>query len=272
MAYHRELGTDTCILRIFNTYGPRMRPTTVGSCRTSSCQALRGKPLTIYGDGAPDAQLLLRRRRGARHPRRCSIPARRGPVNIGNDGEFTMLELAELVLEVTGSSVGDRVRAAARGRPDATPARPDHRARRRARSVWEPSDVRYSASGSRLTGPPVDLSVRRPRPRPRLTTSGRRRWPTRPSASVDHARAVLARRARWHGVVGARHRSGRSQAHDRPVDLIGVQRPPPRAAARSAPGADDRRARACRCPGWRSTSRGTGCAGRRSSGPPDRST
>ena len=103
MAYHRYHGLDVRIVRIFNTYGPRMRP---GDGRVVSnflVQALEGKPITIYGDGTQTRSFCYvdDEVRGFL----ALLDSRRdGPVNIGNDGEFTMLELAELVLEVTGSS------------------------------------------------------------------------------------------------------------------------------------------------------------------------
>ena len=62
MAYHRQQGVDTSIVRIFNTYGPRMRPNDGRAIPNFLSQALAEKPLTVYGDGIADAQLLLRRR------------------------------------------------------------------------------------------------------------------------------------------------------------------------------------------------------------------
>ena len=62
MAYHRQQGLDTRIARIFNTYGPRMRPHDGRAIPTFLRQALQDKPLTVFGDGSPDPQLLLRRR------------------------------------------------------------------------------------------------------------------------------------------------------------------------------------------------------------------
>ena len=72
MAYHRHHGLDVRIVRIFNTYGPRMQADDGRVVTNFVNQALRGEPLTVYGDGTPDAQLLLRRRRGARPAARCS--------------------------------------------------------------------------------------------------------------------------------------------------------------------------------------------------------
>ncbi len=101
MAYHRYHGLDTRIVRIFNTYGPRMRP---GDGRVVSnfiVQALQGTPLTVYGDGSQTRSFCyvddliegiyrLFQDGGA------------DPVNIGNDGEFTVSELAEMVVGLVG--------------------------------------------------------------------------------------------------------------------------------------------------------------------------
>ena len=62
MAYHRQQGVDTCIVRIFNTYGPRMRPNDGRAIPTFVKQALANEPITVFGDGCADAQLLLRLR------------------------------------------------------------------------------------------------------------------------------------------------------------------------------------------------------------------
>jgi len=103
MAYHRYNGVDTRIVRIFNTYGPRMRPDDGRVVSNFIVQALRGDPLTIYGDGLQSRSF-------------CYVDDliegiyrlfERGgpdPVNIGNDREFTMKELADHVLRLTGSS------------------------------------------------------------------------------------------------------------------------------------------------------------------------
>jgi dTDP-glucose 4,6-dehydratase len=103
MAYHRYHGVDTRIVRIFNTYGPRMRPDDGRVVSNFIVQALSGKPLTVYGDGSQtrsfcyvddliDGIVRLFERGGAE------------PVNIGNPGEFTVVELAHLVLRLTGAS------------------------------------------------------------------------------------------------------------------------------------------------------------------------
>ena len=103
MAYHRYHGLDTRIVRIFNTYGPRMRPSDGRVVSNFIVQALKGEPLTVYGDGEQtrafcyvddliEGILRLFDHGGA------------DPVNIGNPREFTVLELAEIVRELTGSS------------------------------------------------------------------------------------------------------------------------------------------------------------------------
>jgi dTDP-glucose 4,6-dehydratase len=103
MAYHRYHGLDVRIVRIFNTYGPRMRAEDGRVVSNFLVQALQGKPLTIYGDGMQTRSFCY-----VDDEVRGFIALldsdEVGPINIGNPGEFTMLELAQLVLEVTGSS------------------------------------------------------------------------------------------------------------------------------------------------------------------------
>jgi dTDP-glucose 4,6-dehydratase len=103
MAAHRALGVDVAIVRIFNTYGPRLSP---GDGRVVSnfiAQALRGEPLTVYGDGHQTRSLCYVEDEiaGLMALLDSSLT---GPVNIGNPDERTVLELANLVLDVTGSS------------------------------------------------------------------------------------------------------------------------------------------------------------------------
>jgi len=105
MAYHTFHGVDVRIARIFNTYGPRMRP---GDGRVVSnfiVQALRGEPLTIYGDGSQTRSFCYVDDE-VDGLYRLFTNDEVGPVNIGNPGEFTILELAEKVLEITGSDSG----------------------------------------------------------------------------------------------------------------------------------------------------------------------
>jgi dTDP-glucose 4,6-dehydratase len=102
MAYHRSRGVNTHLVRIFNTYGPRLHPSDGRVISNLMMQALRGEPLTIYGDGSQTRSFcyvddliegILRLARSKEHM----------PVNIGNPDEFTILECAQAVLEVTGS-------------------------------------------------------------------------------------------------------------------------------------------------------------------------
>jgi nucleoside-diphosphate-sugar epimerase len=105
MAYHRNKGVDVKIVRIFNTYGPRMQPHDGRVVSNFIVQALRGEALTIYGGGqqtrsfcyvADEVRGLL-----------ALLDSNQiGPINIGNPTEFTMLELAEIVVELTGSTAG----------------------------------------------------------------------------------------------------------------------------------------------------------------------
>lgn len=103
MAYHRAHGLDTSIVRIFNTYGTRMRPDDGRVVSNFIVQGLRGEPMTVYGDGAQTRSF-------------CYVDdcvdgifrlfesTRVDPVNIGNPEEVTVLELARLVMQETGSS------------------------------------------------------------------------------------------------------------------------------------------------------------------------
>jgi dTDP-glucose 4,6-dehydratase len=102
MAYHRQQGVDTCIVRIFNTYGTRMRPHDGRAIPTFVRQAQANEPLTIFGDGSQTRSftyvddlirgLVLLIQSGEHLP-----------VNIGNPREMTLVELAQAVLEATGS-------------------------------------------------------------------------------------------------------------------------------------------------------------------------
>ena len=102
MAYHRQQGVDTSIVRIFNTYGPKMRAYDGRAIPTFLRQALSDRPLTIFGDGSQTRSfcfvtdlvrgIIALAESGHHHP-----------VNVGNPDEFTLLELAEIVIELTGS-------------------------------------------------------------------------------------------------------------------------------------------------------------------------
>ena len=84
MAYHRAYGVDTKIVRIFNTYGPRLRPADGRVVSNFLAQAMRGEPLTVYGDGKQTRSFCYVDDEVARAPRRCSTPTTSGPMNIGN--------------------------------------------------------------------------------------------------------------------------------------------------------------------------------------------
>jgi dTDP-glucose 4,6-dehydratase len=102
MAYHRQQGVDTAIARIFNTYGPRMRPHDGRAIPTFVRQALENKPLTVFGDGSQTRSFCY----VDDQIRGLYLLATSGehlPVNIGNPDEMTLLELAEAVIRVTGS-------------------------------------------------------------------------------------------------------------------------------------------------------------------------
>lgn len=103
MAYHRHHGLEVRIVRIFNTYGPRMRAADGRVVSNFLVQAIEGKPITIYGDGSQTRSFCYVDDE-VRGFLALLDSDQTGPINIGNPGEFTMLELAELVLEVTGSS------------------------------------------------------------------------------------------------------------------------------------------------------------------------
>jgi dTDP-glucose 4,6-dehydratase len=103
MAYHRTHGVDTRIVRIFNTYGPRMRPQDGRVVSNFLVQALRGAPLTVYGDGSQTRSFCYVSDE-VEGIYRLFHSDRIMPTNIGNPVEFTMLELAEAVLAETGSS------------------------------------------------------------------------------------------------------------------------------------------------------------------------
>ncbi|MDQ6697032.1 MAG: SDR family oxidoreductase [Actinomycetota bacterium] len=103
MAYHRYHGLDVRIVRIFNTYGDRMRPLDGRVVSNFIVQALAGKPLTIYGDGTQSRSFCFVDDE-VRGLVALLDSDHVGPVNIGNPNEFTMQELADIVIEVTGSS------------------------------------------------------------------------------------------------------------------------------------------------------------------------
>ena len=101
--YHRQYGVDIRVIRIFNTYGPRMAANDGRVVSNFICQALKGEDITIYGDGSQTRSFCFVSDLIDGMYRMMECEDFNGPVNIGNPGEFTMLELADLVIELTGS-------------------------------------------------------------------------------------------------------------------------------------------------------------------------
>ena len=134
MAYHRYKGVNTHLVRIFNTYGPRLHPSDGRVISNFMMQALRGEPLTVYGDGQQTRSFcyvadliegILRLSRSDEHL----------PTNIGNPVEFTILECAQAVLEVTDSK--SELRFEALPQDDPTRRKPDI-SKAKAILDWEP--------------------------------------------------------------------------------------------------------------------------------------
>jgi UDP-glucuronate decarboxylase len=102
--YHRQYGMDIRVARIFNTYGPRMHPNDGRVVSNFIVQALRGEPITVYGDGSQTRSfcyvddLIEAFVRFMAQPAPCT-----GPINLGNPGEFTILQLAERIVELANS-------------------------------------------------------------------------------------------------------------------------------------------------------------------------
>jgi len=129
MDYHRRNGVNIRIVRIFNTYGPRMHPFDGRVISNFIRQALQGEDLTIYGDGSQTRSFCYRDDMVEGIIRAMNAPDDFiGPVNLGNPEEFTIRELAELVIELTGTRSKLSFRAAlpddpTRRQPDITLAR-----------------------------------------------------------------------------------------------------------------------------------------------------
>ena len=103
MAYHRHHGVDTRIIRIFNTYGPRMRPRDGRVVSNFIVQALMNEPLTVYGDGSQTRSFCYVSDE-VEGIYRLFMQGDHEPTNIGNPDEYTVKELAEIVVELTGTS------------------------------------------------------------------------------------------------------------------------------------------------------------------------
>ncbi|HBJ47828.1 MAG TPA: NAD-dependent dehydratase [Deltaproteobacteria bacterium] len=104
MDYHRQSQVDVKIVRIFNTYGPRMHPEDGRVVSNFIVAALKGEPLTIHGDGLQSRSFCYVTELVDAMYRMMNTENFTGPVNTGNPGEFTMIELAETVLKMTNSS------------------------------------------------------------------------------------------------------------------------------------------------------------------------
>ena len=134
MAYHRAHDVDTRIVRIFNTYGPRMRPNDGRVVSNFIVQALRREPLTIYGDGTQTRSFCFVEDE-IEGIYRLFLSGETRPTNIGNPNEFTIGQLAELVRDLTG--LDSQVEYRELPVDDPRVRRPDI-ARARAQLGWEP--------------------------------------------------------------------------------------------------------------------------------------
>lgn len=101
--YHRQSGVDIRVIRIFNTYGPRMHPNDGRVVSNFIVQALRGEPITLYGDGLQTRSFCYVDDLIDGMVKMMNQDVDIGPMNLGNPGEFTILELAETVLRLTAS-------------------------------------------------------------------------------------------------------------------------------------------------------------------------
>ena len=135
MAHHRARGTDTAIVRIFNTYGPRLRPDDGRVVSNFLLQAMQGEPLTVYGDGSQTRSLCYVEDE-VRGLLALFDSGLTGPVNIGNPDEYTVLQLARTVIDLLGSPSSIEHRPLPTDDP--TRRRPDISVAR-AELGWEPT-------------------------------------------------------------------------------------------------------------------------------------
>jgi dTDP-glucose 4,6-dehydratase len=155
MAYHRQQGVDTHIVRIFNTYGPRMRPHDGRAIPTFIRQALEDKPITVFGEGQQTRSFCYVSDLIEGFIRLINSDTH-SPVNIGNPGEFTILELAEVILRMTGSS--SEIVYEALPQDDPTVRRPDITLARELLG-WEPTVELEEGLRRTLTGMGVEVVV-----------------------------------------------------------------------------------------------------------------
>ena len=134
--YHRENKVEIRVMRIFNTYGPRMMPNDGRVVSNFIVQALRGEDLTLYGDGSQTRSFCYVDDLLEGMVRLMEQSATVGPINIGNPGEFTIRELAEKVIALTGSK--SRLTFRPLPQDDPTQRKPDITLAQRYLNGWEP--------------------------------------------------------------------------------------------------------------------------------------
>ena len=158
LAYHRSHDLDVRIVRIFNTYGPRLRPADGRVVSNFLVQAMRGEPLTVFGDGKQTRSFCY-----VDDEIRGLIALLEsdhvGPVNIGNPNEFTILELAEAVIDVTGSASEIAFEPLPTDDPDAAQAR--HHARAGAARLGARRSSSARGSSARTRGTAAEFGRRR---------------------------------------------------------------------------------------------------------------
>ena len=170
MAYHTYHGLDTRIVRIFNTYGPRMRPRDGRVVSNFIVQALTGEPLTVYGDGSQTRSFCYVSDE-VEGLYQLFMKGDHNPTNIGNPDEYTVRQLAELVVELTGTKA--KIVYEPLPADDPKVRKPDITRARRMLG-WEPSvNVRDGLARTieyfgRYVGTPM-MAPRAPRPKPALT-------------------------------------------------------------------------------------------------------
>ena len=150
MAYHRQQGVDTAIVRIFNTYGPRMRPHDGRAIPTFMRQALQDRPITVFGDGSQTRSFCYVDDL-VRGIIALSESGQHQPINVGNPNEFTLLQLAHDGHRGDRLELGDRLRGAADRRSSGAPAG-HHAGSRAARLGARGRAPRGPAANPRIVG------------------------------------------------------------------------------------------------------------------------
>jgi UDP-glucuronate decarboxylase len=190
--YNRQLGLSIKVARIFNTYGPRMHPDDGRVVSNFVVQALTGRPITLYGDGSQTRAFCYVDDLVDGLVRLMESPEDlTGPVNLGNPVEWTVAELAEKVLELTGSK--SEIRRAPLPSDDPTQRCPDIGLARRALG-WEPRMP--LEEGLKRTIEHDHRALRRSAP-PQLLRRRRLRRPSPASSATSPASATPERRGGW---------------------------------------------------------------------------